>query len=342
MRDGEDEVDAERDHEQLLPPEPVGQVAEEQRADDCADEVPGAGGRRPAASRGGACRACVSTLASAPTSVTSKPSRIHVIPRPMTTSQCQRLQGSRSSRRGIMVSTASPVAPSSPAVVAWALTPSYLPDHPKPKRADGTLLRGEAPACGLLARRVGQGCAFGPAPPRRPAPGLASVRGQGDDRAGADVPTLRGRRPGLVVAPRALTRLELPVRARYLPRAALPDRRRRERTRPVRLDRLVDDLNHFVNWGILTTAFGLLLVRLPLGRLNVAALMVGFGAVTALLWEFAEYFTLHPRRARGEDRLHRHAGRPRARADGLGGRGPAHRDASVASCAGMTSSSPAR
>ena len=52
-----------------------------------------------------------------------------------------------------------------------------------------------------------------------------------------------------------------------------------------------DDLNHFVNWGILTTAFGLLLIRLPLGRLNIAALMVGFGAVTAVLWEFAEYFT---------------------------------------------------
>jgi hypothetical protein len=52
-----------------------------------------------------------------------------------------------------------------------------------------------------------------------------------------------------------------------------------------------DDLNHFVNWAILTTAFGLLLLRFPLGRLNTAALMVGFGAVTAVLWEFAEYFT---------------------------------------------------
>ena len=52
-----------------------------------------------------------------------------------------------------------------------------------------------------------------------------------------------------------------------------------------------DDLNHFVNWGILTTAFGLLLLRFPLGRLNTAALMVGFGAVTAALWGFAEYFT---------------------------------------------------
>jgi hypothetical protein len=52
-----------------------------------------------------------------------------------------------------------------------------------------------------------------------------------------------------------------------------------------------DDLNHFVNWAILTTAFGLGLVRSTLGRLNTAALMVGFGAVTAVLWEFAEYFT---------------------------------------------------
>ena len=43
--------------------------------------------------------------------------------------------------------------------------------------------------------------------------------------------------------------------------------------------------------GILVLAFGFLLLRLPLGRLNVASLMIGFGAVTALLWEFAEYFT---------------------------------------------------
>jgi hypothetical protein len=52
-----------------------------------------------------------------------------------------------------------------------------------------------------------------------------------------------------------------------------------------------DDFNHFVNWGILTAAFGQLLVRLPLGRLNTFALAVGFGAVTAVLWEFAEYVT---------------------------------------------------
>jgi hypothetical protein len=52
-----------------------------------------------------------------------------------------------------------------------------------------------------------------------------------------------------------------------------------------------DDLNHFVNWGILVTGFGRLLVRLPVGRLNAFALAVGFGFVTAVLWEFGEYLT---------------------------------------------------
>jgi hypothetical protein len=52
-----------------------------------------------------------------------------------------------------------------------------------------------------------------------------------------------------------------------------------------------DDLNHFVNWGLLTAAFGQLLVRLPIGRLTAVGLAIGFGGVTAILWEFAEYFT---------------------------------------------------
>ena len=52
-----------------------------------------------------------------------------------------------------------------------------------------------------------------------------------------------------------------------------------------------DDANHFVNWGLLTASFGELLLRLPVGRLEVAGLAIGFGAVTAALWEFAEYFT---------------------------------------------------
>ena len=52
-----------------------------------------------------------------------------------------------------------------------------------------------------------------------------------------------------------------------------------------------DDANHLVNWALLVAAIGQLLVRLPLGRLTVAALAVGFGAVTAVLWELVEYVT---------------------------------------------------
>jgi hypothetical protein len=52
-----------------------------------------------------------------------------------------------------------------------------------------------------------------------------------------------------------------------------------------------DDANHFFNWGLLTTAAATGLARLPLGRLNRFALGVGFGAVTAIAWELAEYLT---------------------------------------------------
>ena len=52
-----------------------------------------------------------------------------------------------------------------------------------------------------------------------------------------------------------------------------------------------DEFNLLLNWGILTAAFGRLLVRLPLGRVNVAALSIGFGAFTAVIWEFLEYVT---------------------------------------------------
>jgi hypothetical protein len=51
-----------------------------------------------------------------------------------------------------------------------------------------------------------------------------------------------------------------------------------------------DDANHFVNWALLTGAFGQFL-RLRLGVLNTFALALGFGAVTAVLWEFGEYVT---------------------------------------------------
>lgn len=50
-----------------------------------------------------------------------------------------------------------------------------------------------------------------------------------------------------------------------------------------------DDANHFVNWAILVAGFGQLLIRLPLERLVVWGLAVGFGAVTAILWELVEY-----------------------------------------------------
>lgn len=52
-----------------------------------------------------------------------------------------------------------------------------------------------------------------------------------------------------------------------------------------------DLFTHFVNWAVLTAAFGQLLLRLRLERLTIGALCVGFGAVIAILWEFAEYVT---------------------------------------------------
>ena len=52
-----------------------------------------------------------------------------------------------------------------------------------------------------------------------------------------------------------------------------------------------DDVNHLLNWALLVTGFGQLLLRLPVGRLTTAGLALGFGAVTAILWEFAEYVT---------------------------------------------------
>ena len=45
-----------------------------------------------------------------PTIVTSSPSRIHTVPSPISTIQCQRAHGSRSSRAGIFVSMIRPSA----------------------------------------------------------------------------------------------------------------------------------------------------------------------------------------------------------------------------------------
>ena len=49
--------------------------------------------------------------------------------------------------------------------------------------------------------------------------------------------------------------------------------------------------NHFVSRPILVAGFGRLLPRLPVGRLETFGLALRFGAVTALLWEFADYLT---------------------------------------------------
>ena len=51
-----------------------------------------------------------------------------------------------------------------------------------------------------------------------------------------------------------------------------------------------DDANHFVNWAILSSAFAFALARTRVGRLELFALVVGFGGVTAILWEIGEYF----------------------------------------------------
>jgi hypothetical protein len=52
-----------------------------------------------------------------------------------------------------------------------------------------------------------------------------------------------------------------------------------------------DDLNHFFNWMLLTSAIALVLRETGLGRLNCFGLAVGFAAVSAIAWELAEYVT---------------------------------------------------
>ena len=51
-----------------------------------------------------------------------------------------------------------------------------------------------------------------------------------------------------------------------------------------------DDVNHYVNWAILTAGFGLFVLKLAQPRWVTFGLAVGFGAVTAILWELGEYF----------------------------------------------------
>ncbi len=51
-----------------------------------------------------------------------------------------------------------------------------------------------------------------------------------------------------------------------------------------------DDANHFVNWALLSGAAALFLVRVRAAPWPAMALVIGFGATTAVLWELAEYF----------------------------------------------------
>jgi hypothetical protein len=61
-----------------------------------------------------------------------------------------------------------------------------------------------------------------------------------------------------------------------------------------------DDVMHVVNWIPWVTAVGLLLRERVSNRLLVAAVTIGFGAVTHVLWEIAEFATFvqdNPREA---------------------------------------------
>ncbi len=51
-----------------------------------------------------------------------------------------------------------------------------------------------------------------------------------------------------------------------------------------------DDANHFVNWGLLSGAIAALCCRNRVSPWQTLAYVVGFGAVTAILWEIAEYY----------------------------------------------------
>ena len=51
-----------------------------------------------------------------------------------------------------------------------------------------------------------------------------------------------------------------------------------------------DDANHFVNWALLSGAVAALMVRVKARSRETIGLVVGFGAVTAILWEIAEYY----------------------------------------------------
>ena len=50
-----------------------------------------------------------------------------------------------------------------------------------------------------------------------------------------------------------------------------------------------DDANHLVNWALLSGSIGALAWRNRVNPWETLAYVIGFGAVTAILWEIAEY-----------------------------------------------------
>jgi hypothetical protein len=55
-----------------------------------------------------------------------------------------------------------------------------------------------------------------------------------------------------------------------------------------------DDANHLVNWFLHTAAIGVLLRLGSWGRWTRVALLIGWAATTAVLWELAEYVAFVP------------------------------------------------
>lgn len=50
-----------------------------------------------------------------------------------------------------------------------------------------------------------------------------------------------------------------------------------------------DDANHFVNWALLSGGIGLLVLRARLTPLVTATMVLGIGALLAIVWELGEY-----------------------------------------------------
>src|SRR4051794_11774039 len=129
-----------------------------------------------------------SRLAIAPTIVTSSPSRIHTVPSPSTTSQCQPLHGSRSIRAGIRVSTVSALMVRGVSGYAQGETARGTPSSPAPpavrrsreahaRRRYGRGMRRALAALALVAAGCGGSHPAAPkaAPAAREAPAARAV-----------------------------------------------------------------------------------------------------------------------------------------------------------------------